>query len=129
MSALVSEYIQRNGLEKKTGLSRRALTQALLMGTAVPLKEKDKEEYSPRKQGSGLANVRAATTTPAYILVGEKEGNDGKVKAELGDDPGRKGVYEFTFQVCNLTEKNQYYSLESSVLTEGVEDGEWIAES
>ena len=126
MSAVVSEYIQRNGLEQKTGLSGRALIQSLLMSTAIPLKEKDKEEYSPRKQGSGLANVKAATSTPAYLLMGEKQGNDGKVKAELGDDPSRSGEYTFSFQVCNISGKNQYYTLDSSILTEQVLDNKWI---
>lgn len=129
MSALLSEYIKRNGLEEKTGLSRRVLIQSLLMSTAIPLKEKDKEEYSPRKQGSGLANVRAATTASVCLLVGDKKGNDGKVKAQLGDDPERKGVYEFSFQVLNLSEENQYYTLDSSILTEDLLDGKWIAGS
>ncbi len=129
MSAVISEYIQRNGLEQKTGLSKRALIQSLLMSTAVPLKEKDKEEYSPRKQGSGLANVKSAVTTPAYVLVGKKEGNDGKVKAELGDDPDRTGVYQFSFQVCNISDKYQYYTLDSSVLTETLLENQWIAGS
>lgn len=129
MSALVSEYVQRNGLEQKTRLSRRVLIQSLLMGTAVPLREEDKEEYSPRKQGSGLANVRLATTTPAYLLVGGKQGNDGKVKAELGDDPEKKGVYEFSFRVCNISEEDQYYTLDSSVLTEELLSGKWVAGS
>ena len=126
MSAVVSEYIQRNNLEQKTGLSGRALIQSLLMSTAIPLKEKDKEEYSPRKQGSGLANVKAATSTPAYLLMGEKQGNDGKVKAELGDDPNRSGEYTFSFQVYNISGKNQYYTLDSSILTEQVLDNQWI---
>ncbi len=126
MSALVSEYIERNQLDVKTGLSRRTLVQSLLMSTAVPLKEKDQEEYSPRKQGSGLADAAAATTTPVYILMGGKEGNDGKVKAELGDDPNRSGEYEFAFDVYNLTEEYQYYTLDSSVLTEELLEGKWI---
>lgn len=129
MSALVLEYIEREGLVEKTGLDKRALTQSLLMSTAVPLKEKDKEEYSPRKQGSGIANVNLATTTPSCLLVGKKKGNDGKVKAELGDDPQRKGVYEFSFKVCNMTEENQYYTLDSSILSEELTDGKWIAGS
>lgn len=126
MSALVSDYIKRNDLENKTGLSSRTLTQSLLMSTSVPLKEKDNEEYSPRKQGSGIANVKAATSTPVYVLVGEKEGNDGKVKAELGDDPNKGGEYTFDFNLFNISGKNQYYSLKSSIMTEQVEEGEWF---
>lgn len=120
MSALVSEYIKENGLAEKTGLSIRTLNQSLLMSTAKPLTEEDGEAYSPRKQGSGLANVAAATATPVYLLVGDKEGNDGKVKAELGDDPSRSGVYEFNFTMYNMSDKNQYYTVDSSVMTEQV---------
>ncbi|NBH14706.1 serine protease subtilisin family protein [Lachnospiraceae bacterium] len=129
MSALVSEYIKRSNLEEKTGLGKRALIQSLLLSTAVPLKEEDNEEYSPRKQGGGLANVHAATTTPAYLLVNGKAGNDGKVKAELGDDPKRRGIYEFSFSVYNISGKNQYYSLDSSILTEELLQEKWIAGS
>lgn len=126
MSALVMQYIKENNLEKKTGLSVRTLAQTLLMSTAVPLKEEDGEEYSPRKQGSGLANAAAATATPVYILMGEKEGDDGKVKAELGDDPLRTGVYSFDFTLCNMSERNQYYTLDSSILTEQVINDMWF---
>ncbi len=129
MSALISEYIERNKLEEKTGLSQRSLIQSLLMSTAIPLKKNDKVEYSPRKQGGGFANVKSAISTPVYLLIGEKEGNDGKVKVELGDDPGRSGVYEFSFHDCNLSGKNQYYALDSAILTEQELDGEWILKS
>lgn len=129
MSALVSEYIQRNKLTEKTGLSVRTLTQSLLMSTAVPMKEKDGEEYSPRKQGSGLANVQAATMTPVYLLTGEKNGNDGKVKAELGDDPNRRGVYEFDFSLHNMSEETQYYTLDASILTQQVTSTDRIEKS
>lgn len=124
MSALVIEYVKENGLAEKTQLSPRTLAQSLLMSTAVPLKEEDGEEYSPRKQGSGLANVAAATTTPVYILMGEKEGDDGKVKAELGDDPSRTGEYHVVFTLYNMSERKQYYTFRSSVLTEQmIQDG------
>lgn len=119
MSALAAEYIKENNLCEKTGLSVRTLTQSLLMSTATPLTEEDGEEYSPRSQGAGLANIEKATTSPAYILM-DKNGADGKVKAELGDDPNRNGVYSFDFTVYNMSDKMQYYTVDSSVLTEEV---------
>lgn len=122
-SALVEQYIRENGLAEKNGVSVRTLAQSLLMATAVPLHEdNDPEglEYSPRSQGAGLANVYNAVTSPAYVLVGDKEGNDGKVKVVLGDDPSKSGTYNFSFDVYNLTEEPQYYVLDSSVLTEQV---------
>ncbi|MGN0350989.1 MAG: S8 family serine peptidase [Roseburia sp.] len=120
MSALMSQYIKENNLTEKTGLSVRTLSQSLLMSTAIPLTEEDGEEYSPRSQGAGLANVENATTSPVYILMGEKDGNDGKVKAELGDDPERKGVYSFDFSMYNLSDETQYYTADSSILTEEI---------
>ncbi len=44
-------------LTEQTGLSARALAQALLMSTAKPLTEENGLPYSPRKQGAGLANA------------------------------------------------------------------------
>ncbi len=126
ISALVTEYIKENKLSEKTGLSIRALTQSLLMSTAMPLTNENGNAYSPRKQGSGLANVKAATTSPVYILVGESSGNDGKVKIELGDDPSRNGIYAFDFSLYNFSEQKQYYTLSSSFLTEQVIDKKWF---
>lgn len=128
-SALVQQYIRENGLDELTGLSIRTLAQSLIMSTATPLYEgNDREnglEYSPRAQGAGLANVEDAVTSPAYILVGDKEGNDGKVKAVLGDDPTKTGSYSFDFDIYNMDVDPQYYELDSSVLTEQIygEDG------
>lgn len=127
MAALVIQYIQENNLVKKTGLSARTLAQSLLMSTATPLMDGD-VEYSPRRQGAGLANVEAATTTPSYILVGDKEGNDGKVKVELGDDPEKKGEYAFDFTVYNMSDTEQFYTLDSTVLTEAVTEEGMLAE-
>ncbi len=36
---------------------------------------------------------------------------DGKIKAELGDDPERTGTYDFSFTLYNLTEEEQTYDL------------------
>lgn len=121
-SALVQQYIRENDLAELNGVSVRTLAQSLLMSTASPLYEgNDREnglEYSPRAQGAGLANVQDAVTSPSYILVGDKEGNDGKVKAVLGDDPEKTGSYSFDFDVYNMEVEPQYYVLDSTVLTE-----------
>lgn len=120
-SALVEQYIRENGLADKNDISVRSLAQSLLMSTAIPLHEdNDPEglEVSPRSQGAGLANVHSAVTSPSYILVGDKNGNDGKAKVVLGDDPQRNGNYSFSFDVYNMSENPQYYVLDASVLTE-----------
>lgn len=125
-SALVQQYIRENDLAELNGVSVRTLAQSLLMSTATPLYEgNDREnglEYSPRAQGAGLANVNDAVSSPSYILVGDKEGNDGKVKAVLGDDPSKTGSYSFDFDIYNMEVEPQYYVLDSTVLTEELYD-------
>ncbi|MCI6729022.1 MAG: S8 family serine peptidase [Clostridiales bacterium] len=121
MAAVAAQYVKENGLAEQEGLTVRALSQALLMSTSVPLLEEDGVEYSPRKQGSGLANVYQAVTTPAYLLTEDKNVTDGKVKACLGDDPERTGVYEFDFTVNNLSQETLSYRFRASVNTMDVE--------
>ncbi|MBR5897411.1 MAG: S8 family serine peptidase, partial [Lachnospiraceae bacterium] len=129
LSALVIQYIEENNLAEKTGLSKRALAQSLLMSTATPLVQPNGLPYSPRKQGAGLANAAAATTSQAYILVGGKEGNDGKVKIELGDDPDRLGIYSFEFDIYNFGDKEVFFKPGGIALTEAVAQDYFIANS
>lgn len=129
LSALALQYIKENNLSKKTKLSDRVLAQSLLMSTAVPLTQADGILYSPRKQGAGLANAAAATTSPAYILVGPKAGNDGKVKIELGDDPARTGQYKLEFSIYNMSDDILYYKFDTTALTEKVLENYFIANS
>lgn len=116
-AAVVAQYIRENGLAETTGLNTRTLAIALLMSTAEPLLDGNGLPYSPRQQGAGLYQVYDAVTSPAYLLVGDKAGNDGKVKFEFGDDPDRTGVYTGTFSVNNITGEDLTYSLDSTVFT------------
>lgn len=118
--------MKEQGLNRQEGLTVRALSQALLLSTAVPLVEEGNVEYSPRKQGSGLANVYAAVTSPAYLLTDGKSATDGKAKVNLGDDPQRTGVYAFDFTVNNLSKEAADYAFRASINTMAVEtvDGE-----
>ena len=122
MAALVAQYIRENDLTTKTRLSARQLTQSLLMSTAVPMIEEESGSYYPvLRQGAGLANVGAAVTADSYILMGEDATAsyaDGKVKAELGDDPKRTGTYTFSFSINNLTEEAKTYTLDADFFTQ-----------
>ena len=116
MAAVVAQYIRDNDLTTKTGLDARTLAQSLLMSTATPIKDgtNDGNYYPVIQQGAGLANVGAAVSADSYILMNENATNswaDGKVKAELGDDPDRDGVYAFTFTINNLTDAEKTYAL------------------
>lgn len=128
MSALVAQYIRENGLCEKTGMSARQLTQSLIMSTANPLVEKDGGSYySVMKQGAGLANVDAAMNAESYIMMGSdatKSAADGKVKAELGDDPTRKGSYSFSFSINNMSDSPKSYDISSSFFTQDVFEAE-----
>ena len=123
MAALVAQYIRDKGL---TGLQTRRLSQSLLMSTAVPMKEAQEDGegwYSVMKQGAGLANVGNAVSAKSYILMDDAATSgaaDGKVKAELGDDPAKKGEYTFGFTIYNLTDEAQTYALSAELFTQGV---------
>ena len=116
--AVVQQYIRENGLDVD-GLSVRALAQSLLMATAEPMLDGTSGSYySVFQQGAGLASAADAIATPVYITV---DGDtDGKVKAELGDDPERSGSYEFSFTLHNLTGEARIYSLDADLFTQDV---------
>lgn len=117
MAALLLQYLRENrGL---TGTKARERAMTLLLNTAVPMRQEDAVEYSPRKQGAGLANVGRAVSTPVWLTV------DGAAlpKAELGDDKNQTGVYEFSFTAHNDSKHPQSYAIHASVLTAMAGDG------
>lgn len=117
VSALVKEYAtSADGLGYADGAEVNALVRALLMSTSVPLVHPDGLYYSPRNQGSGLANAYNAVTTQAYLSV---DGCD-VPKVELYDDPGKVGAYNYSFQVHNFGDETLYYGLNTVAQTEGV---------
>ena len=113
LSALVMQYARANFPE---GTDYRELVQNLLISTAAPLAYgEDGLFYSPRSQGSGLANAYNAINAQAYLTV---DGVD-TPKAELGDDPNKTGNYSFTYHVTNFGTAKQFYDLETVVQSEG----------
>ena len=123
MAAVMAQYVRESGLVEKTGLDERTLTQSLLMSTAVPMRDGNSggNYYPVIQQGAGLANVGAATTADSYIIMGSNATDsyeDGKVKAELGDDPAKNGVYTFSFNINNLTDVEKTYKLSADFFTQ-----------
>ncbi len=134
MVAVLAQYIREEGLTEKTGLTERQLMQSLLMSTAEPVAEGFGEDtnsdgnysswYSILVQGAGLANVGAATQAHSYILMDEGStldpvsASDGKVKAELGDDPDKTGEYSFSFSINNFYDNDQSYILGTDMFTQ-----------
>ncbi len=112
ITALVMQYAKQN-LDAE---DYRTLVQNLLMSTSEPVifGEDTGLFYSPRKQGSGMANAYNAITTMAYLTVA---GSD-TPKVSLGDDPDKTGIYDFTFTVTNFGDYVLYYALDTVVMTE-----------
>ena len=127
ISALVKQYIEQNNLSVD-GLTDRALAQSLMMSTAQPLVNGENGSYySVLQQGAGLVDAAAATSADSYILMQEnatRSWADGKVKAELGDDPSRTGSYDFGFTIHNLDGKRHSYTLNADLFTQALLDYE-----
>lgn len=129
MVAVMAQYIRENDLTAETGLTVRQLAQSLLMSTALPLLNEDTDYYySVLQQGSGMAKLDAAAGAKSYIQMGDDAtayAADGKVKAELGDDPDRSGVYSFRFTLTNFSDTQTGYRLHTDLFTQDT-DGEYL---
>ena len=125
MAAVLGQYIRENDLCEKTGLSQRQLINSLLMSTAHPVFDEYDEYHPVIRVGSGLANLADAIAAQSYILMDEDatmfpdSAKDGKVKAELGDDPERTGEYSFSFTVNPLTDKKEF-TLRTELFTQDI---------
>ena len=114
MAAVLAQYVKEAGLEELTGLTARQLIQSLLMSTAIPMLDSTGSYYPVLQQGSGLGNVGAAIMADTYLMMGADATEsyaDGKVKAELGDDPDKTGKYSFSFTINNLDDVDKLYNL------------------
>lgn len=124
MSAIVRQHVR----ESYPGLSaqqERDLIDQLLMSTATPVTQKaNSVYYSPRKQGSGLANVNSAVTSEAYISVTPDEDGNVRPKINLGDDVDKTGEYTLTFKVNNMSNSSQTYRARTTVLIDGLAQDE-----
>ena len=104
------------------------VVQNLIMGTARPLADADQSSgalYSPRKQGAGLVDALAATTSAVYpTVVGAPE--QSRPKADLGD--GTKG-WHFDVTLHNLGAAPATYELSSQALSEIVDGGSFTEHS
>ena len=121
--ATFKEYLRESGLANKFGgmFTERQLTQSLMMSTAVPLKDGDGNYYPVLQQGAGLVNGEAMVGSSSLIMMTEDATvawKDGKVKAELGDDPERKGEYGFSFTIYNGANAAQTYRLSADLFSQ-----------
>lgn len=102
------------------------MANQMLMSTATIIVDQQANPYSPRKQGAGLASLSNVVNTKAYLTV---DGID-RTKLELGDDREKRGVYEMTFSVVNLSADTLSYDLSVIAMTETVSksDSDYVAE-
>ncbi len=118
MMAAMMQYIREYDLHQD-GMTDRALAQSLLMSTAEPIICDDGDGAyiaSILQQGSGLANIMNAMIAESYITMNSDATDfaaDGKVKVELGDDPGRTGTYSFSFNVNSLSDYDVDYTVDA----------------
>ncbi len=119
IAALLQQHLKSEPAGLAWGdISNRQLIQSLMMSTSVPMRDQYGEYYSLLRQGAGLVNTAAALSADSYILVNGQD--DGKVKAELGDDPNRTGVYTFDFTINNMTEEEKDFILSVDAFTQNV---------
>lgn len=127
IGALVKQYIESKGLSR-SDLTDRALAQSIMMSTAEPVVNNENNAYYPViQQGAGMVNAAAATSADSYIKMradATASWADGKVKAELGDDPARTGSYDFSFTVNNLDGRTHAYALSAELFTQALLDYE-----
>ena len=112
-AVVMAQYITEElGGTDMTQQEITALSNKLLMSTAVPVKNKQGLPYSPRKQGAGLVQLGRATKAKACLSSAE----GGLPKAELGDSAD--GSFSFSFQANNLSKSEIQYEVGVTVLTE-----------
>ena len=123
ISAIVLQRVQSDPLFASMSARQQVdVVQNLIMGTARPLTDAAQTSgalYSPRKQGAGLVNALAATTSSVYpTVVGAAEPS--RPKADLGD--GTTG-WHFDVTLHNLSGVEATYELSSQALSEIVDGG------
>lgn len=123
MLALMLQYLREEC--SMTGREAALRAKTLLMNSSIPAQQQDGVEYSPRKQGAGLAQVGKAVKSPAIITVEDNE----LPKAELGDDPWKTGTFTFEVTASNMTGLELEYVTDVSLMTECAEAGYMLQRS
>ncbi|MBR0508120.1 MAG: S8 family serine peptidase, partial [Clostridia bacterium] len=132
LTAVLMQYLKEK-TPANTNLTNtynlRAIAQSLLMSTATPMIN-DNAFVSILQQGAGLVEVSNAITSKSVIMMNQAgltsdtgANADGKVKVELGDDPARKGEYEYSFTLYNLSDEVLTFELETYFFTQAISNG------
>ena len=106
----------------RTGAQISAMAMQRLMSTAILLENAAGNPITPRRQGSGLADVQRAMDTDAYLTV---TGSD-RTKLNLGSDINKDGIYTLNFNLVNDGETAHSYKLGTLTFTESAVTGKSI---
>lgn len=110
-AALVLEMLQEKYPEL-TGEAKIVRAKNILMSTAIPNVDEYGYLTSPRRQGAGVMNLAAATSTPAIVT----ESTSGVTKVALKEIKGDSAI--FKIKVQNLSNKEVSYNVEGTVQTD-----------
>lgn len=110
-----------------TSVELNRLINQLMMSTATTVYDREGLPCSPRKQGSGLATIKNAFTSKAYLSTTTAE--DNRPKIELGADKNKSGEYTLNFAVNNFGSDTLSFKTKSIFFTESLSiDGLAVAE-
>ncbi len=135
VTALIRQYVKAK-FPEATGPAINDYVYRIMMSTTDIARNTNGLPYSVRKQGSGLANLTKATTTPAYISTYERDDaavaeqlpdrftdeHNSKAKIEYGDDKQKLGSYQMVFDINNISETALTYDVQAIVMTEGISE-------
>lgn len=74
--------------------------------------------FSPRSQGAGVANLDRAITSLAYL----QKVDGGRPKLDGVENSNENGVYDFEFEIVNMSDSDLIYELDVVTLTEYIEN-------
>lgn len=112
-AALLQQYVKDDPkFAHLTAEERGNVIESLLMSTADIIYDEEGGQYSPRRQGSGLANIEKAINSSVYLL----NATTGKTKVELGDK--LSNTFDIEFDAYNLSNVDCDYELVGSVFIE-----------
>lgn len=136
LSALLLQYLKDIDISEFNSelgdYTNREIAQSLLMSTADPMNPYSEDGYngylSVLQQGAGLADVQKAKNAGSVIMMNDAglatitgASNDGKIKVELGDDPGKEGNYSYSFTVYNTKDVAEEFELRTDMFTQDID--------
>lgn len=131
-TTILKGYLKNNHTELwSTASELTNLTNNIIMSTATIVYDQNKLPYSPRKQGAGLATLKNVFSTSAYLYTAEEDEmcEDGRPKAELGEDEDKNGEYNIKFYVRNFGSEPLTFRTNTIFMTETLgADGKSVAE-